>query len=352
MAGSPERPTAAAGLAAVARPRAAPPLETILDAVGGTPVVRLGRVIPAGAADVYAKLESLEPGGSVKDRIALAMIEAAERDGRLAPGGHLVEPTSGNTGIGLALVCAVKGYRLSLVMPDSTALEHRQALEGYGASIVLTRAEDGMEVSVARARELAAQEGALLLDQFANPANPAAHRGGTGPELVACFRAAGLSPDVFVAGVGTGGTLAGVAPVLRRAFPGVVVVAVEPAACPVLSGGPPGPTRIQGLGAGFVPAVLERSAWDRVLTVSDEDAWATRQRLAREEGLLVGISSGAAVAAAARVAAELGPGRIVATLLPDTGERYFSMEAWFPLPSPAARGDGTPGTGEAGKAGA
>ena len=329
MVGPGQRSAPAAGLAEAARPRAAPPLESILEAVGGTPVVRLRRVVPAGAAALFAKLESFEPGGSVKDRIALAMVEAAERDGRLVPGGHLVEPTSGNTGVGLALVCAVKGYRLSLVMPDSTALEHRQALEGYGARLVLTRAEDGMEAAVARAREIAAREGALLLDQFANPANPDAHRRGTGPELVACFRAAGLAPDAFVAGVGTGGTLAGVAPVLRRAFPGVAVVAVEPAACPILSGGAPGPTRIQGLGAGFVPAVLPPSAFDRVLTVGDEEAWETKLRLAREEGLLVGISSGAAVTAAGRVAAELGPGRTVATLLGDTGERYFSMEPWF-----------------------
>ncbi len=322
-------PTRPRGPGAVRRPRAAPPLESILEAIGGTPVVRLRRVVPADAAAVFAKLESVEPGGSVKDRIALAMIEAAERDGRLAPGAHVVEPTSGNTGLGLALACAVKGYRLTLVMPDSTALEHRQALEDYGATLVLTRAEHGMEPAVARAREIARAEGALLLDQFANPANPAAHRRGTGPELVAAFRAAGLAPDAFVAGVGTGGTIAGVAPVLRRAFPAIEVVAVEPESCAVLSGGRPGPTRIQGLGAGFVPAVLGRSAYDRVLTVSDEEAWQTKQRLAREEGLLVGISSGAAVAAARRVARALGPGRCVATLLGDTGERYFSMEAWF-----------------------
>ena len=314
------------------RPRAAPPLESILEAVGGTPVVRLRRVVPAGAAPVLAKLESFEPGGSVKDRIALAMIEAAERDGRLLPGGRLVEPTSGNTGVGLALACAVKGYRLTLVMPDSTSLEHRQTLEGYGAELVLTRAEDGMEPAVARARELAATQGAILLDQFANPANPAAHRHGTGPELVDTFRAAGVVPDAFVAGVGTGGTLAGVAPVLRRAFPGVTIVAVEPETCAVLSGGPAGPTRIQGLGAGFVPAVLGRSHFDRVLTVADEEAWGMKLRLAREEGLLVGVSSGAAVAAAVRVAVELGAGRTVATILADTGERYFSMEAWFAAP--------------------
>ncbi len=314
------------------RPRAAPPLESILEAVGGTPVVRLRRLVPTGAAAVYAKLESLEPAGSVKDRIALAMIEAAEHAGRLLPGGHVVEATSGNTGIGLALVCAVKGYRLSLVMPDSTALEHRQTLEAYGARIVLTRAEDGMEPAVARARALAATEGALLLDQFTNAANPAAHRRGTGPELARAFRAAGAALDAFVAGAGTGGTLAGVAPVLRREFPGVAIVAVEPAACPVLSGGAPGPTRIQGLGAGFVPAVLDRAAYDRVLTVSDDEAWGTKLRLAREEGLLVGVSAGAAVAAATRVALELGPGKVVATLLPDTGERYFSMAAWFEAP--------------------
>jgi cysteine synthase A len=317
------------------RPRAAPPYESILETIGGTPMVRLHRVVPAGAATVFAKLESFEPGGSVKDRIALAMIEAAEGKGRLRPGGALVEPTSGNTGIGLALVCAVKGYRLSLVMPDSTALEHRQALEAYGANVVLTRAEDGMEAAVSRARDLARADGALLLDQFANLANPAAHLDGTGPELVAALREAGVTPGAFVAGVGTGGTLSGVAPVLRRAFPGVIVVAVEPEACAVLSGGPPGPTRVQGLGAGFVPAVLDRSAYDRVLTVSDEDAWAMKLRLAREEGLLVGVSSGAAAVAAARVAAELGPDDAVVTLLADTGERYFSMEAWF---EPVAEG--------------
>jgi cysteine synthase A len=319
------------------RPRAAPPLESILDAIGGTPIVRLRRVVPAGAATVLAKLESFEPGGSVKDRIALAMVEAAERDGRLVPGGRLVEPTSGNTGVGLALVCAVKGYRLTLVMPDSTALEHRQALEAYGAELVLTRAEEGMEPAVARAREIAREHGALLLDQFANPANPFAHRHGTGPELVAALRAAGATPDAFVAGVGTGGTLAGVAPVLRGAFPRIGVVAVEPEACAVLSGGPAGPTRIQGLGAGFVPAVLERSAYDRIVAIPDEEAWRMKQRLAREEGLLVGISSGAAVSAAVRVAAELGPGRTVVTLLADTGERYFSMDAWFEAPPEGRR---------------
>jgi cysteine synthase A len=257
---------------------------------------------------------------------------AAERDGRLAPGARVLEPTSGNTGIGLALVCAVKGYRLTLVMPDSTSLEHRQGLDAYGAEVVLTRAEDGIPATVARAKEIAAHEGGLLLQQFENPANPAAHRDGTGPELVRAFRAAGALPDAFVAGVGTGGTLTGVSRVLRDARPGVLVVAVEPAACAVLSGGSAGPTRIQGLGAGFVPEVLDRRAYDRVIAISDEEAWALKQRLAREEGLLVGISSGAAAAAALRVARELGPGKVVATVFADTGERYFSMEEWFAPP--------------------
>jgi cysteine synthase A len=314
--------------------RAAPPLESILDAIGGTPVVRLGRVVPAGAADVYAKLESFNPGGSVKDRIARAMIEAAEREGRLAPGGRVVEPTSGNTGLGLALACAVKGLRLTLVMPDSTSLEHRQALEAYGAELVLTRAEEGMPPAVERAREISRATGAVLLQQFENPANPAAHAAGTARELVAAFRGRDPAPAAFVAGVGTGGTVTGVAPALRAAWPGALVVAVEPACCAILSGGAPGPTRIQGLGAGFVPAVLDRSAYDRVEGVADEEAWELKLRLAREEGLLVGTSSGAAAVAALRVARQLGAGRTVVTLFPDTGERYFSMERWFERGSP------------------
>ena len=311
------------------RPRAAPPLESILEAVGGTPVVRLARAIPPGAAEVFAKLESFNPGGSVKDRIAISMLEAAERDGRLPPHGHVVEPTSGNTGIGLALACAVKGHRLTLAMPDSTSLEHRQALEAYGARLVLTPAEEGMAPAVARAREIAAREGALLLQQFENPANPAAHREGTAREIVAAFEALGGGPDAFVAGVGTGGTLTGVAAVLRRERPGALLVAVEPEASAVLSGGAPGPTRIQGLGAGFVPGVLDRGAYDRVERVRDEEAWEAKHRLSREEGLLVGISSGAALVAAIRVARELGPGRRVLTVFADTGERYFSMAEWF-----------------------
>jgi cysteine synthase A len=309
--------------------RAPPPVESILECIGGTPIVRLQRVPPPGAAQVLAKLESQNPGGSVKDRIALAMLRAAQREGRLGPGGRVVEPTSGNTGIGLALVCAVEGWRLTLVMPDSTALEHRQVLETYGAEIVLTPAEEGMAAAVARAREIAAREGAVLPQQFENPANPAAHREVTAREILAAFADPPRRLDAFVAGVGTGGTLTGVAAALRPQWPELLVVAVEPAVCAVLSGGPAAPTRIQGLGAGFVPAVLDRRAYDRVITVGDEQAWDMKLRLAREEGLLAGISSGAAALAAVRIAEELGPGRTVLTVLPDTGERYFSMEEWF-----------------------
>ncbi len=317
------------------RPRAGPPLESILEAVGATPVVRLRHVVPAGAAAIHAKLESFNPGGSVKDRIAVSMIEAAEAERRVAPGGRIVEPTTGNTGVGLALVCAVKGYPLTLVMPDSTALEHRQALEAYGARIVLTPTEDGLAACVERAREISEREGALLLDQFENPANPAAHRTGTGREIVEAFRAAGSAlPDAFVAGVGTGGTLTGVSGVLLRERGDVLVVAVEPLSCAVLSGGAAGTTRIQGLGAGFVPGVLDRSAYHRVMTVSDEEAWRMKLRLAREEGLLVGVSSGAVAVAAVRVATELGDGKSVLTVFPDTGERYFSMAEWFPEAAP------------------
>jgi cysteine synthase A len=311
------------------RVRAGPPVDSILDAIGATPLVRLRRVVDAGAAAVYAKLEGLNPGGSVKDRIAVSMVEAAEREGRLRAGAHLVEPTSGNTGVALALVCAVKGYGLTLVMPDSTSIEHRQALEAYGAEVVLTPAEEGFPPTVARAHAIARERGAVLLDQFANPANPAAHREHTGPELLAALDERGVTPDAFVAGVGTGGTVTGVAQALRARGVDALVVAVEPERCAVLSGGAAGPTRIQGLGAGFVPEVLDRRACDRVVTVSDDAAWEMKERLSREEGILAGISSGAAAVAAARVARDLAPGKVVVTVFPDSGERYFSVAEWF-----------------------
>ena len=311
--------------------RAAPPVESILDAIGGTPLVRLRRVTAPRGAAVFAKLESLNPGGSVKDRIAVSMIEAAERDGRLRTGAHLVEPTSGNTGVALALACAVKGYKLTLVMPDSTSIEHRQALEDYGAEIVLTTAEEGFAPSVTTAREIARSRGALMLDQFANRANPEAHRAGTGPELLSALDAVGLVPDALVAGVGTGGTLTGVARAFRERGHEALVVAVEPASCPILSGGSAGATRIQGLGAGFIPDVLDRSAYDRVVQVTDEGAWFMKERLSREEGILVGVSSGAAALVSAQLAVELGSGKVVVTVFPDSGERYFSVAEWFAI---------------------
>jgi cysteine synthase A len=275
-------------------------------------------------------MEQANPGGSVKDRICLAMIEEAERTGKLRPGGVVVEPTSGNTGIGLALVCAVRGYRCILAMPESMSLERRQLLEAYGAEVVLTSAEHQMEGAMARAREIArTTPGAFMPQQFDNPANPAGHAETTAREIVEAMRP--LSLDAFVAGVGTGGTVSGVGEVLRRELsPRPRIVAVEPASCATISRGERGPTKIQGLAAGFVPKNYHPDVVDEVRTVSDEDAWRTKVALARREGLLVGISAGAAVHAALEVARELGPGKNVVTVLPDTGERYFSLEEYFP----------------------
>jgi cysteine synthase A len=268
------------------------------------------------------------PGGSIKDRIALAMIEAAERDGRIRPGeSTLVEPTSGNTGIGLALVSAVKGYQLILTMPESMSAERRRLLKAYGAEIILTPDEETMNGAVALARELAQQPDHVMLQQFENPANPDAHRRTTGPEIIRQME--GLSIDGFVAGVGTGGTITGVGSALRDHDPDVSIWAVEPARSAVLSGGDPGPHRIQGIGAGFVPPVLDTEIFDRVLPIEDEDAYRMRHQLAQREGLLVGISAGANVEAALQLADELGPGKNVVTVLCDTGERYFSLDASF-----------------------
>ena len=270
----------------------------------------------------------LNPGGSVKDRIALAMIEAGEASGQLTPGKSvLVEPTSGNTGIGLALVAAVKGYRLVLTMPESMSLERRNLLKAYGAELVLTPDDRTMEGAVSAAEELCRKPDHVMLQQFENPANPDVHRRTTGPEILEAME--GLAIDAFVAGVGTGGTITGVGEVLREANPGVEIVALEPIHSAVLSGGPAGPHKIQGIGAGFVPAVLNTSIYDSVGTVTDEDAYRMKQRLAREEGLLVGISAGANVFAATEVAKRLGPGKNVVTVLCDTGERYFSLDEYF-----------------------
>jgi cysteine synthase A len=302
--------------------------DSILDLIGGTPVVELRRLSPEGGARVFGKCEQLEPGGSVKDRICLAMIRAAEQKGLLERGASVVEPTSGNTGIGLALVCAARGYRLSLTMPESMSLERRSLLEAYGAELVMTPAEESMMGAIQKAEEIVAETGALMPNQFQNPANPETHRRTTGPEIVEAFADVGL--HAFVAGVGTGGTITGCSAILRAKFPGIRIVAVEPDGSPVLSGGEPGPTKIQGLAAGFVPDTLEPKAYDEVRRVKDRQAWDTKTRLAHEEGLFVGISSGAAVAAALEVARDLGPGKNVLTVLCDTGERYFSLGEYFP----------------------
>jgi cysteine synthase A len=301
----------------------------VLDLVGGTHLVGIRALGEGPRAAVWGKMEQANPGGSVKDRICLAMIEDAERTGALKPGGVVVEPTSGNTGIGLALVCAVRGYSCVLAMPESMSLERRQLLEAFGAKVVLTPEAEQMEGAVAKAREIArTTPGAFMPQQFDNPANPRVHAESTAREVLEAMQ--GLDIDAFVAGVGTGGTISGVGEVLRRELsPAPRIVAVEPASCATISRGERGPTKIQGLAAGFVPKNYHPGVVDEVRTVSDEDAWRTKADLAHREGLLVGISAGAAVHAALLVARELGPGKNVVVVLPDTGERYFSLEEYF-----------------------
>jgi len=298
--------------------------DSILARIGRTPLVRLRRMPGAGLADVLAKCEQMNPGGSVKDRPALAMIEAAERQGHLVPGRSvIVEATSGNTGVGLALVAAVKGYRLILTMPENMSPERMALLRAYGAELHLTPAERVMRGAVDKANAIAeANPSAFMPEQFKNPTNPGVHLATTGPEILA--QLAGVAPDAFVAGVGTGGTITGVGRALRARHPDVAIIGVEPAASAVLSGGAPGPHRIQGIGAGFVPENLDRSLLTEVRRVTEADAEDHRLRLAREEGLLVGISAGAAMKVALDVARALGPGKTVVTVLPDTGERYLS----------------------------
>ncbi|HQW50806.1 MAG TPA: cysteine synthase A [Tepidiformaceae bacterium] len=298
--------------------------DSVLGLIGATPLVRLRRVIPQEAATVLGKMESLNPGGSVKDRIALAMVEDAERAGRLQPGSTIVEPTSGNTGIGLALVAAVKGYRIILTMPEDMSVERRRLLERYGAELVLTPAIEGMTGAVFAAQELCREHPDYFMpQQFENPANPDIHRRTTAREIL---EATGGRVDAFVAGVGTGGTITGVGHVLREELGDrVLLVAVEPARSPVLSGGRAGMHGIQGIGASFVPGVLDRNVYNEILRVEDKDAIAWSKRLAREEGILAGISAGANVFAARKVAERIGAGKTVVTIICDTGERYLSV---------------------------
>ncbi|MBI1992023.1 MAG: cysteine synthase A [Candidatus Omnitrophica bacterium] len=301
--------------------------ENILELIGNTPMVRLRRVVEPRMATVLAKLESFNPGGSVKDRICLSMIEDAEARGLLKPGSTVVEPTSGNTGIGLAMICAVKRYQVILTMPEAMSEERLQILKGYGAEVVLTPAGDGMIGAVKRAEELVKETpNAFMPQQFNNPANPDIHRRTTAQEIL---RATDGEIDAFVAGVGTGGTITGVGEVLKKRLPHVNIVAIEPKSSAVLSGGAPHPHMIQGIGAGFIPQVLNRGVLDEILTVSDEQAYEMSRRLAKEEGLSVGISAGAACWGALRVARALGSGQTVVVVFPDSGERYFSVQAYF-----------------------
>ena len=310
----------------MARPRV---MNSILDAVGNTPMVKLNRIVPENSATVYAKIESFNPTWSVKDRIAKSMIEVAERKGLVNKDTTIIEPTSGNTGIGLGMVCAVKGYKLILTMPETMTVERRKLLAAYGAQLVLTPGPEGMGGAVKKAEELAASTpNSYLPQQFKNKANPWIHKKTTAKEILKTVERI----DAFVAGVGTGGTITGVGQVLKKKHPQVQIVAVEPEESPVLSGGKPGPHKIQGIGAGFVPSILDTKVYDRIIKVNSKEAAETSRKIARLEGMLVGISSGAATFAALQVAKELGQGKTVVVLLPDIGERYLSTDLFAENP--------------------
>lgn len=299
----------------------------VTDLIGGTPMMRLDELSPPGGATILGKLESLNPSGSVKDRIAGSMIRDAEASGRLKPGMTVVEATSGNTGIGLAMLCAKSGYQLILTMPETMSFERRALVKRYGAQVFLTPGDEDLAGSVKKARQIVEQNsGCIELRQFDNPANPRIHRETTGPEILA---ATGGDLAAFVAGVGTGGTITGAGEVLLAAVPGLKIVAVEPAASAVLSGKPAARHAIEGIGAGFVPSILNRDIIDEVITVEDREAFEMTEQLASKESLLLGISSGANVAAARQVAERLAPGQFVVTMLCDTGTRYFSVEEYF-----------------------
>jgi len=298
--------------------------EWVTELIGNTPVVRIQRLAGPEDATIWAKLESFNPGGSVKDRICLSMIEAAEQDGKLKPGGTIVEPTSGNTGIGLALVAAVKGYRAIFTMPETMSLERRTLLQAFGAELVLTPGGEGMSGAISKAEQLVEENPVYFMpQQFKNEANPEIHRRTTAQEIL---NQVGDKVHAFVAGVGTGGTVTGVGEVLKRELPDVKIIAVEPKESPVLSGGKPGPHKIQGIGAGFVPDVINMEVVDQIVQVNKGEAECMALGLVRKEGILCGISSGAAFFAALQVAKELGPGKNVVVILPDTGERYLSTD--------------------------
>ncbi|MDM5331807.1 cysteine synthase A [Ureibacillus composti] len=297
-------------------------VNSVTELVGRTPIVKLNHVTSENEGNVYVKLEYFNPGSSVKDRIALAMIEAAEKEGTLKPGGTIIEPTSGNTGIGLAMIASAKGYRSILVMPETMSIERRKLLRAYGAELVLTPGPEGMKGAIAKAESLAKENGYFLPQQFENAANSEIHRLTTGPEIVEAFD--GLNLDAFVAGVGTGGTITGAGEVLKEKYPNIEIIAVEPKDSPVLSGGNPGSHKIQGIGAGFVPGVLNTEVYTSIFPVENETAFEVARKVGREEGILCGISSGAAIYAAIETAKRLGKGSNVLAIVPSNGERYLS----------------------------
>lgn len=295
---------------------------SVTELIGKTPIVKLNKLVPEDSADIFVKLEFFNPGGSVKDRIALSMIEKAEHDGLLKPGDTIIEPTSGNTGIGLSMVGVAKGYKVIIVMPETMSIERRLLMKGYGAELILTPGVDGISGSIREAERLAKENGYFLPLQFKNEANPLVHEKTTGPEIHQAFGVNGL--DAFVAGIGTGGTITGAGRELKRVYPKIELVGVEPAESAILEGKEAGPHKIQGIGTGFVPKTLDTSVYDKVLSVTGDEAMETAREVGRKEGILVGISSGAAIAAALKVAKELGKGKKVLAVVPDNGERYLS----------------------------
>lgn len=296
----------------------------ITELIGGTPIVKLNKVVPENAGDVYVKLEFFNPGSSIKDRIALAMIEDAEKAGKIKPGDTLVEPTSGNTGIGLSLVAAAKGYNLIIMMPDTMSVERRKLMQGYGTKLVLTPGSEGMGGAIKRAKELAEEKGYFLPMQFTNPANPRIHELTTGKEIIDAF--GNEQVDAFVAGVGTGGTLSGVSHALTKVYPDISIYALEAAESPLLKEGKTGPHKIQGISAGMIPDTLDQNAYSDIVEVTSDQAIKTAQEVSQKEGFLPGISSGANIYGAIQIAKKLGKGKKVVTVAPDNGERYLSTD--------------------------